>query len=403
MVSQDRDVRTGTPVWDAYRRPRIAVAPLARDLTTDVLIIGAGISGAMMAEAMAGKGLHVVVVDKRRPLAGATSASTALLQCEIDTPLTHLAEKRGKAAAIAAWRRSRLGVESLAAKIAQLDIDCAMHRKDTLYISGDLLDAKKLAAEGEMRNLIGLPCTSISRSDLKNNYGLRGGAALLSTGNIVCNPVQLAAGFLHEAARNGAEIYAPVELVDRDIQKNHAVFYTGDGLAIRARYAIYATGFEIPDDVRTRKHKIISTWAVATGKINRLPRNLPMLWQASDPYVYLRTTDDGRIIFGGEDEEFSNAAARDALIPAKERALRKKLAALLPDIEFDIEYSWTGSFGASSDGLPTIGRIPGVPHCYAVMAYGGNGITFSRIAAEIISADIFGHKDPDADLFAFKT
>ena len=47
-----------------------------------------------------------------------------------------------------------------------------------------------------------------------------------------------------------------------------------------------------------------------------------------------------------------------------------------------------------------MGRVPGYKNLYAVMAYGGNGITFSRIAAEIISGDITGDHDPDAGLFA---
>ena len=35
------------------------------------------------------------------------------------------------------------------------------------------------------------------------------------------------------------------------------------------------------------------------------------------------------------------------------------------------------------------------------MGYGGNGITFSQIASEIISASIKGLADTDAELFAF--
>lgn len=34
---------------------------------------------------------------------------------------------------------------------------------------------------------------------------------------------------------------------------------------------------------------------------------------------------------------------------------------------------------------------------YAAMGYGGNGITFSQIAAEILD-----HRDPDGELFAFR-
>ena len=50
--------------------------------------------------------------------------------------------------------------------------------------------------------------------------------------------------------------------------------------------------------------------------------------------------------------------------------------------------------------MPAIGRIPGAERCFAVMGYGGNGITFSAIAAQLVQREILGMPDPDADLFA---
>jgi len=52
-------------------------------------------------------------------------------------------------------------------------------------------------------------------------------------------------------------------------------------------------------------------------------------------------------------------------------------------------------------GLPSIGAIPGKQNCYAVLGFGGNGITFAMIAAEVLREAIAGRADPDADLFAF--
>ncbi len=49
-----------------------------------------------------------------------------------------------------------------------------------------------------------------------------------------------------------------------------------------------------------------------------------------------------------------------------------------------------------------IGEVPGCPNVFAAMGYGGNGITFSKIAADIISAQLMGHDDPDTPLFAFR-
>jgi len=47
------------------------------------------------------------------------------------------------------------------------------------------------------------------------------------------------------------------------------------------------------------------------------------------------------------------------------------------------------------------GEIPGRRNCGAALGYGGNGITYSRIAAEIIRAALSGEPDSDAALCAF--
>lgn len=105
------------------------------------------------------------------------------------------------------------------------------------------------------------------------------------------------------------------------------------------------------------------------------------------------------MICGGADEDFENEETRDALLSKKVMVLEKKLAKLLPHINTVAQYAWCGSFGSKSTGLPTIGPVPGRKNCYMILAFGGNGITFSRLAAEIIRARICGHPDPDESLF----
>ena len=55
----------------------------------------------------------------------------------------------------------------------------------------------------------------------------------------------------------------------------------------------------------------------------------------------------------------------------------------------------------SSTGTPSIGSVPGLAGCYAALGYGGNGITFSMMAAQILRGMIAGNGDPDSDLFSF--
>jgi glycine/D-amino acid oxidase-like deaminating enzyme len=204
---------------------------------------------------------------------------------------------------------------------------------------------------------------------------------------------------LREAVRNGAKVYAPADIIDVQHHSRHVVATADNGIRIDAKYIVFATGYEMPKGVPHRGQKIISTWALTTVPQRRMPCPDLMLWQASDPYVYLRC-EGRRIIFGGEDEPFANDEARDALTARKTATLQSKLAKLLPGADTRVDYAWAGSFGASEDGLPTIGRIPGKPRGFVAMGYGGNGTTYSRIAAEIIRSELTGARDPDADLFS---
>lgn len=61
------------------------------------------------------------------------------------------------------------------------------------------------------------------------------------------------------------------------------------------------------------------------------------------------------------------------------------------------------SLGQSKNGLPSIGPIPHYPRCYAVLGYGGNGITYSMLAAQLVAAAIGGRRDPGAALFGFRS
>lgn len=402
MVTRKKRLRAGKSIWLAFPSPRISTRRAVHGATADVLVIGAGISGALISEMAASAGLSVLIVDRRGPILGSTPASTALVQFEIDTPLTRLQEKMGRTAAIRAWRRSKLAVENLAHRTELLGIGCHMVRRNSLYLSGNSLDAKGLAEEAAARNAAGIETALLSRSELKQGYHLGRSGALLSFGNLVLNPRLLTSGYLRQAMARGARVLAPEEVVDIEEHASGIAATLKGGARLQAKAVVYATGYETPKFMRTRSLKIASTFAIATyPQMRRLWPTQAMIWEASDPYLYMRTTHDGRIICGGEDEEFSDEEKRNALLPSKVVRIRSKLHRLMPWVDTRPEFAWAASFGVSSTGLPRIGLVPGRKNTYAALGYGGNGITFSRIAAEILTARLTGGRDLDEDLFAF--
>ncbi len=401
-MARKLDLRTGKPVWLSYRSPAVPTHKLVRDVKTEVLVVGMGVSGAMIAEALTARGFSVVCIDRRGPLQGSTAATTALVQFEIDQPLTALCAMIGRLQAQQAWRRSRLAVANLHARIAELGIDCRLAATQSLYLAGNMLAPGQLRLEAEARRQAGIGATYLTPSDLQEKFGIARAGAILSHHNLALDPRKLTAGMLVRALERKARLYAPVEAVLIEDGPDEVTVVTKQGPTITARHLVLATGYELADIVPAAKHRIISTWAIATC---RQPRKLwpgaAFVWEASDPYLYMRATSDGRVVCGGEDEEFTDEEHRDSLISLKAERISAKLSKLFPQIDTRADFAWAGAFGTTTTGLPYIGAIRRHPRIHSVMGYGGNGITFSQIASEIITTSIEGNRDCDAELFAF--
>jgi glycine/D-amino acid oxidase-like deaminating enzyme len=402
-MSRKLDLRTGRPVWFSYRAPRVASSRLTRDVRADVCVVGLGISGAMIADALSADGLSVIGIDRRGPMRGSTPATTALVQFEIDQPLSRLSRAIGRADAERAWRRSRLAVANLGSHVREAGIACDLAERQSLLLAGNVLDRSGLEAEAMARRSAGLRCGFLDRAEIKDRFGIDRVAALLSDGNLALDPRRLTAGLLRAAAARGARYYAPVEATGLDDGPDGVRVATKEGPTIRASTVVLATGYELASIEPPAAHRIISTWAIATRpqRRKRLWPEEAFIWEASDPYLYLRATPDGRVICGGEDEDFADEATRDALIADKSAKIEAKLSKLMPWLDTKPEFAWAGAFGSTSTGLPIIGALPRRPRVVTVMGYGGNGITYSRIAAEYVSSRMAGREDSDADLFAF--
>ena len=167
------DLRTGSPVWTTRPAPRVTHAALSRDLSCDVLIIGAGISGAKIAETLAEAGLDVGIVDRRGPVKGSTAASTSLLQYELDTPLSILSKRIGVTRAERMWRRSRLA-EALGQRARRLGIVADLIDRDSLYLEGDRLDEAGLLTECTARQRAGFETVFLDRQAVKSVLGSAG-------------------------------------------------------------------------------------------------------------------------------------------------------------------------------------------------------------------------------------
>ena len=399
-LTRKRDLRSGRSLWADSAFLGVPVRPLKQAISVDVAIVGAGISGALMAHELS-RDHEVAVLDRRPPMMGSTVASTALLQWEIDLPLTALAKKIGQADARRAYLRSRRAVDDLGRIVADEQIRCGFQGRKALYLAGDAYGRRALEAEAEARAAIGLDSQFLTGAELGDQFGVERTGAILSGGSASADPAQLAAGLLRRAAGRGARIYSPVKVMQAASDPDGVTLLTDEGPAVRASAVVFCCGYERPEGVSAPDSDVISTWALASKPGATLPAWLreTLVWEGADPYLYMRTSRDGRLIVGGEDEASATAHADPALMREKRDRILAKVKQLLPKVEVEVDYVWAGAFGESATGLPHIAPVEGLDHAWAVMGFGGNGITYSVIASQVVAAALRGGKDPDADLY----
>ncbi len=400
-LSRRKDLHDGRALWHDSPKRTVRTRTLRDGEAFEIVIIGGGISGAITALVLAAAGHEVAVVDRRAPGEGSTVASTAMIQFEIDTPLRELSSQIGKHDATRAYHRSARAVRDLAELIETHAIDAAWADRDALYLAGNEIGARGLAMEAEARRAIGLPSEFLNKSLVRQRFGFDVTGAILSSGSAEIDPARTSAECLRAAQRLGATVISPCAISGIESGSGGVTLETEDGKTLSCRKVVVATGYEVIGGLPRDAFDIVSSWAIATTPIaaDRIWPTRCLIWEAADPYLYLRATRDNRILAGGEDSGLLDPKRRAAAVPAKSEKLIRKVRRLLSMPDLEIDYAWAGAFADSPTGLPVFRELPTHRGVFAILGCGGNGITFSMIAADVVKAWVRGRRDPDADLF----
>jgi glycine/D-amino acid oxidase-like deaminating enzyme len=393
-----------SPFWPIRDGLPATFPALDDDARCDVAIIGAGITGALIAWHLADAGIDVVVVDRREAAHGSTAGNTGLLLYELDVPLIRLAKLHGRENAVRVYQRCRATIAAMERLVRKQKLECEFVCKASLYVAASRQHVPRLRREYEARATAGLPVTWWSHADLAAQSSLPHAAAILNRDAAQLDAYRLTYALLGAARRAGARVFDRTSVSRWRFHRQGVELRLHRGGVVRARQLVVATGYESEKFLPRPVGRLASTFAIVSepmANFDGWPADRALIWDTADPYLYLRTTADGRAIIGGYDEAFRDPAHRDRMLGTKAAWLLRRFGQLFPRLSFEIATAWAGTFGTTSDGLPFIGHHAGVPHTWFALGFGGNGITFSLIAAEIIRAAMLGRPDPDAALFGF--
>lgn len=391
------------PYWALKNGLLHSYPTLKQDETCDVIILGGGISGALAAHTLSKEGLDIVLIDKRDVGMGSTSASTALLQYEIDVPLCELTEKIGRADAERAYWLCHESIDTLEKIVHELGGGCDFQRKRSVYLASNDDDLPMLEKEFQAREQAGITVRFFDQKTIKSKFSFSRPGAIVSQQGAEVDSYLLTHQLLQSAAQRGVKIYDRTEMADFDTSAGSVSIKTTDGWTVQAKHLVWATGYEAVEKLCKKIVNLKSSFALVSEPLDSFEGwwDQALLWETAEPYFYMRTTADQRALIGGADDPFRNPARRDALIPKKTKHLVKQFKELFPQIPIEVAYSWAGTFGETKDGLAYIGCVPERPRSYYALGFGGNGITYSVVAAEIIRDKILGRQNPDERIFSF--
>ena len=247
------------------------------------------------------------------------------------------------------------------------------------------------------------------RRALKRTTGIDGAGAILTRGNAQVDPYRAVPRPRAAARAAGARLFEHSRsrrmraVVDRRPRSSSIA------AASRARRSIVATGYATPEfKPLAGRFRMFNTYVVATPRA--LATRAPTAWTWRRDAVGHRAAVSLRAVDAGPSAALrrsrsaaasGRASARTPLDAAQARCstISRRLYPALADVEPD--YAWEGLFATTPDGLPYIGTHRRYPRHLFALGYGGNGMTFGFLAAQMLDRAIRGRPTETDAIFGF--
>ncbi|RZA24024.1 MAG: FAD-dependent oxidoreductase [Proteobacteria bacterium] len=386
--------QSGVHPWAAGEWPEFLT--LNNDLSTDVLVIGAGIAGLTTAYQLAKNGTRVVVIDASQPGDGETGNTSAHLSSALDEHFQELEGMFGEDGSRLAAKSHRYAIDAIQAICEQEGIDCQFERVNGYLFASSEKDNNLIRKEFEAASRAGF--TGLTMDSKTPFAGFFDALTLTFPQQAQFQPLLYLQGLTRALKKMSVPIYTyceAVEFVGGEALKIH----TADKHEITARDVVVATNTPMNNRfaIHTKQgpyRTYVCEFAMDRGAI---PKGL--YWDSEDPYHYIRTQEvndhQSVLIVGGEDHKVGQddkAEDRWEKLQAWTRKNIPQAGALVK--------KWSGQVNEPNDGLAFIGRNPGDDHVYIVTGDSGHGLTHGTIAGFLITDLIAGRDNPWEKLYS---
>ena len=367
---------------------QMEVAPearsLAKNLTCDVVVVGAGIAGLSVAYELSSIGKNVIVLDRGTIASGMTCRTTAHLAPVCDDGVSALAKLRGEDMAAKFQASQTAAVDRIEQIVKKHDVACDFRRLGAYLFPAPGMDFKE-ARERQQEEFDALLRAGVA---VEKAIGIalksfEDAPVLHYANQAAFHPLKYLNGLVAEIKREGGQVFANSPVLEIEEQEENVRVKLENGHTVKAGHAVFATNAPTCDWVEIHsKMAPYRTYAMAFV----IPRGaIPdaLYWDMADPYHYIRLQPGSRasdvIIVGGKDHKSGEADDGDIRF----EALAAWIKELVPSVGREVA-RWSGQVLDTIDYCGFIGRDPSRKRTFIATGDSGQGMTHGALAGMLL-------------------
>ncbi|MEJ7739074.1 MAG: FAD-dependent oxidoreductase [Chitinophagaceae bacterium] len=368
---------------------------LDKELETDVVIIGGGISGMTTAYCLTRSGRKVVLLEDGYIGSGETGRTTAHLVNALDDLYYALAKLHGKDNTRLIAESHTAAIDFIEEIVKEENIDCDFKRVEGYLFLHPSDDIKTLEDELDATHFAGIDTVMMSEVP---GITAEEGPSLQYPNQAQFHPIKYLKALAEAVIKQGGLIYT--ETHAESFHKNEV---KANGFTIKANHIVVATNSPVNDMVTMHTKQFPYRTYVIAATIPKFVLPAALWWDTGDkrskwvnrPYNYVRTQEYNEqydlLICGGQDHKTGQIDAEEVSQQERYSALEDWLVQRFPYVQ-EVVYKWSGQVMEPVDSLAFIGRNPGDKTVYIATGDSGNGMTHGTIAGILIS-DLINGKD----------
>lgn len=364
--------------WHQTQKPR-EYPRLDKDLETDVLIVGGGITGITTAYCLTQRGIKPVVIEAETLCSGTTGSTTGKLTIQHNIIYSNLMEKYGIDAAREFAQSQTKAIKFAAEAVRKHNIGCQMESSTAFIYAANANNEKDmLLSEYEAAKRLEIPADWVSKPTFP-----KGSKALLGyTGQAVFHSVRYVQGLANAAVDGGAKIFTNTKAIgveDGDIK----TVVLENGASIRCRHLVQATQYPLFDGPNVFFTRLYAQrdYGIAVETNGNWPDGSYI--NIGEPTRSIRTHVEGgkKILivvgeshFPGRDENETGDHYQNLIDFADQIAGVKHVLA-----------KWSAQDYETPDQIPYIGRLSDASNIYVGTGYRKWGLSTGTLAGMMIA------------------